>query len=75
MKKIASFFAVAVLFVSVVAQASGYDGTYHFSSRTKEGKADMSGWGGMMVITNNTMTRDYHSPDGKTEKIYAVAVV
>lgn len=61
--------AVAVLFVSLAAIAGNLDGNYTFSSRVKEGKADMVGWSGSMSINNNTMVRKYTSPT-KEEKFY-----
>lgn len=60
----------AVLFVSLSAFAAGLDGTYNFSSRTKEGAPDMPGWAGTMTIKGNEIARTYKSPDGKQEKFY-----
>jgi hypothetical protein len=66
---------VAVLLVSALAiAATNLDGNYKFSSRTKDGKADMSGWQGTMTIKGNEMTRTYKSPDGKTEKFYTTTI-
>lgn len=63
--------AVAVLsLVASAAFAGSFDGTYQFTSRTKAGNPDMQGWWGWMSINNNTITRVYHSPDGKEEKFY-----
>lgn len=71
MKTMSRLLAVAVLFVSVAAlAATSLEGTYKFSSRTKEGVADMSGWNGNMTIKGAEMTRNYKSPDGKMEKFY-----
>jgi len=75
MKKLFGMAAVAVLLVSAMAiAASGLDGTYKFSSRTKEGKADMAGWQGTMTIKGDEMARTYKSSDGKTEKFYTTTM-
>lgn len=70
MKFISRILAVAVLFIAVSAYAGQFDGVYKFSSRTKGGQPDMQGWWGMMVISSDTMSRIYHSPDGKSDKYY-----
>jgi len=71
MKTVAKIMAVAVLFVAVVAvAATSLDGTYTFSSRVKEGKADMTGWTGNMTIKDNVMSRKYINPASKEEKFY-----
>jgi outer membrane lipoprotein-sorting protein len=71
MKTIARVLAVAVLFVSVAAlAATSLEGAYKFSSRMKDGAADMAGWNGNMTIKGNEMTRNYKSPDGKMDKFY-----
>lgn len=70
MKIVIKIMAVAVLFVSIAAQAADLSGTYTFSSRLKEGKLDMSGWTGTMTINNGTMIRKYTGPDGKEQKFY-----
>ena len=75
MKKIlASVVMVAVVLGAVAASAANFDGVYKFTSRSKEGTPDMAGWWGMMVITNGTMSRLYHSPDGVQEKYYVGAM-
>jgi len=70
-KLLVAVMMVAVLNVAGLAQAAtGFDGAYNFQSRSIEGNPSMQGWWGMMVITNNTLSRVYHSPDGTTEKFY-----
>ena len=59
-----------VMVVAVAAGAASFDGTYQFTSRSKEGTPDMAGWWGMMIITNGTMSPIYHSPDATQEKYY-----
>lgn len=70
MKTVCRMLAVALLFVSVAAFATTYDGSYKFTSRTKDGAADMNGWQGTMTIKGNEMIRNYKSADGKQEKFY-----
>ncbi len=53
-----------------VSAFAGFDGTYNFTSRVKDGAADMNGWNGTMTIKGNEVTRSYKSPDGKQEKFY-----
>ncbi|MBI4212508.1 MAG: hypothetical protein HY540_07720 [Deltaproteobacteria bacterium] len=61
---------VVAMLASSSVFAANFDGTYKFNSRMKDGNADMSGWTGEMKIANNTISRTYHSPDGKSEKFY-----
>lgn len=70
MKTLLRLAALALLFVSVTAMAANFDGDYTFKSRVKDGKADLVGWTGTMKITNNTMTRNLTSADGKDTKFY-----
>lgn len=71
MKKIAALaVAFCVMAGAVTAFAATYDGSYTFKMRVKEGKPDMAGWNGTMVIKEKEMTRTYKSPDGKETKFY-----
>lgn len=70
MKKLALAFVAVLSLVASSAFAGNFDGTYQFSSRDKAGTPDMQGWWGWMSIQDGTMTRVYHSPDGKQEKYY-----
>ena len=70
MKNVCRLLAVAVLFVSTVALAGSFDGTYNFKSRAKDGQPDMQGWTGTMTIKNDEITRNFKSPDGTQEKYY-----
>jgi hypothetical protein len=70
MKNVCRLLAVVVLLASASALAASFDGTYKFSSRTKDGVADMTGWQGAMTIKGSEMSRTYKSPDGKQEKFY-----
>ncbi|MDO8528080.1 MAG: hypothetical protein Q7T03_10400 [Deltaproteobacteria bacterium] len=68
-----SFFkavAVMMLLVSTGAFAANFDGSYTFSSRSKEGKPDMQNWNGTMTIKGDEMYRTYKSADGKEQKFY-----
>ena len=70
MKHVARLIAAALFLVSLQAFAANLDGTYAFTSRVKEGKADLAGWNGTMTIAKETMSRKYTSPDGKEVKFY-----
>lgn len=70
MKKICGAVAVALVLFSTSAFAASFDGTYKFSSRTKDGALDMQGWQGTMTIKGTEMDRTYKSPDGTQQKSY-----
>lgn len=70
MKKVWLLAVFVVLVASVSALAASIDGSYKFSSRMKDGTADMSGWQGTMTIKGSEISRTYKSPDGKQEKFY-----
>lgn len=70
MKMLPKFLAVVVLAASTLVYAANFEGTYTFSSRTKEGNPEMQGWSGTMVIKGNEVNRTYKSSDNTQEKFY-----
>lgn len=63
-------FAVLALSLTTAVWAGTFDGTYKFSSRTKEGTPDMQGWSGQMTVKDATWNRTFKSADGTTSKFY-----
>ena len=57
-----------VVFAVSAWAAPKLEGTYSFVSRTKDGKAEMTGWNGTMEIKKGTMARNYAK--GKDKKFY-----
>jgi len=72
MKTICRLLVVAILLVSVNAFAGTFDGVYKFEGRSKNGTVDMKDAWGMMIITDNTVSRVFHTPKG--DKYYVGAM-
>lgn len=74
MKRFCLGIAIALVMLFAVttfaASSSNFDGVYKFSWRSKGDVKDLEGWWGMMVVNNGTMSRFFHSADGKDTKYY-----
>lgn len=47
-----------------------FEGTYDFVAHSFDGKAELVGWTGTMVIKGDVITRSFTSPDGAIKKYY-----
>jgi len=74
MKKLSLGFATVLVLMATSAFALVLDGSYTFTSRSKEGQPDMAGWTGTMTIQGTEMSRTYQSADGTQKKFYTSTV-